>query len=255
MKKSFPEIQLLIDTMKENGFDYRKDYQVVIDHVNQRAQGILFTLSDHISALVFSQLSNQRPWEGIAKNADNIKRIFCNFDPDRIMAMSTEQLQQIVDDLKAIRCGNRQIAKQIASLQANIRTLQAIAADYGNIDTYFNETPVDQVIQSLSAGKYKLKQMGVPLVSEYLRNVGMDIIKPDTHVKRILGRLGYTKNNPATDSEAICACEEIAAEYEMRNIEVDAILWQYCADKFFEKCTKTPNCKGCKAYPCANCPQ
>ena len=254
-KKQFSEIQLLIDTMRESGFDYRKDYQIMIDHVNQRAQGILFTLSDHISAMIFSQLSNQRPWEGIAQNADHIKRIFCNFDPDWILAMSNEQLQQIVNDLKAIRCGNRQIAKQIFSLQANIKTLQTIAADHGSIDAYYNETPTDQVIQSLSAGKYKLKQMGVPLVSEYLRNVGMDIIKPDTHVKRILGRLGYTASNPATDAEAIDVCAKIAAEYGIRNIEIDAILWQYCADNFFEKCTATPNCQGCKAYPCANCPE
>lgn len=254
-EKQYPEIQLLIDTMNENGFDYRKDYQIVIDHVDQRAKGVLYTLSDHIGALVFSQLSNQRPWEGIAKNADNIKHIFCNFDPEKIMAMSTEQLQQVVDDLKAIRCGNRQITKQVFSLQANIRTLQTIATDYGDIDAYYNKTPVDQVIQSLSSGKYKLKQMGVPLVSEYLRGVGMDIIKPDTHVKRILGRLGYTVNNPATDAEAICVCEKIAAAYGMRNIEVDAILWQYCANKFFEKCTATPDCQGCKAYPCANCPK
>ena len=79
----------------------------------------------------------------------------------------------------------------------------------------------------------------------------MDIIKPDTHVKRILGRLGYTASNPATDEEAIRVCKEIAAEYGVRNVEVDAVLWQYCADKYFEFCTKDkPNCKECQAKNC-----
>lgn len=253
--KRHPEFQKLIDTMNESGFDYKKDYQIVINNVNRRANGIPYSLSEHISAMIFSQLSNQRPWKGIAKNAENIKRIFHNFDADQIMVMTPIQLEKIVSDLKAIKCGNRQIAKQIASLQDNIRTLQTIATEHGSIDTYYNETPADQVIYSLSAGKYKLKQMGVPLVSEYLRNVGMDLVKPDTHVKRLLGRLGYTASNPATDSEAFQACEEIAAEYGIQNIEVDAVLWQYCAKDFFQKCTDDPDCKGCRAYPCANCPK
>ena len=252
----YPEFQKLIDTMKARGFDYKKDYQTVIDHVNQRARKEPFSLSEHVSGMVFSQLSNQRPWKPIQDNAETIIRIFHYFDADYILKMSTEQLNEIVNDLKAIRCGNRQIVKQVAALQDNIRTLQRIAADYGSIDAYYNETPMDEVMQSLSAGngKYKLKQMGVPLVSEYLRNVGVDIIKPDTHVKRILGRLGYTASNPATDDEAFLVCEEIAAEYGMQNIEVDAVLWQYCANSYSPICTATPKCEECKAYPCKRCP-
>ena len=247
----FPEYQELIDTMTSRGFDFKKDYQIVIDHVNKREGGGSFSLSEHVSGMVFSMLSNQRPWKPILENEDYITRVFYNFDIDRIMQLSSDQLKSIVNNLKTRKCGNRQITKQVAALQDNIRTLQRIAADHGSIDAYYNETSIDEVRQSLSAGKYKLKQMGVPLVSEYLRNVGMDIIKPDTHVKRILGRLGYTASNPATDEEAIRVCKEIAAEYGVRNVEVDAVLWQYCADKYFEFCTKDkPNCKECQAKKC-----
>ena len=78
-QKNFPEFQKLIKTMNESGFDYRKDYQIVVDHVNKRASGKIYSLSEHISAMVFSQLSNQRPWEGIAKNAENINYILIFF--------------------------------------------------------------------------------------------------------------------------------------------------------------------------------
>ena len=250
----FPEYQKLIDTMKARGFDYKKDYQIVIDHINKRARKELYSLSEHVSGMVFSQLSNQRPWKPIQDNAETITRIFHNFNAEILLKMSPEQLNGIVNGLKEIKCGNRQITKQVAALQDNIRTLQRIAADHGSIDAYYNETSIDEVRQSLSAGKYKLKQMGVPLVSEYLRNVGVDIIKPDTHVKRILGRLGYTKSNPATDDEAFRVCEEIAAEYGVRNVEVDAVLWQYCANSYSPICTSTPKCEECKAYPCKRCP-
>lgn len=254
-QKRFPGFQKLIDTMRANGFDYKKDYLFLLNNVNRRARGETFALSEHVSGMVFSQLSNQRPWKGIAQNAKRIKRIFCDFDAEAILAMSPEQLNRILRDLLAIQCGNRQIAKQIGALQDNIRTLKAIAAEHGSIDAYYNKTPTEQVIRSLASGPYKLKQMGVPLVSEYLRNVGMDIIKPDTHVKRILGRLGYTASNPATDEEAMRVCAEIAVVYGMRNIEVDAVLWQYCADGYFEKCTDVPDCRGCLAYPCRRCPK
>lgn len=253
-ERKYSAFQKLIDTMRENNYDYLKDYQIAIQNINRRASGQPYSLTDHVSALVFSQLSNQRPWKGIQENADKIKSIFREFDPAILTALTPEELQSIVDDLKAIKCGNRQIKKQIFSLQDNISTLKRIAAEHGSIDAYYNATPVDYVIYSLSTGKYKIKQMGVPLVSEYLRNVGIDIIKPDVHVKRILGRLGFTESNPATDAEAFLACKGIAAEYGMPNIEVDAILWQYGANKFFEKCTANPDCNGCKAYPCANCP-
>ncbi len=255
MNARFSGFQKLIDTMRANDFDYKKDYQIVLDNVKKRARGEAFLLSDHISAMIFSQLSNQRPWEGIAKNADNIKHIFLGFNAERLLALTPEQLQEIERDLTAIKCGNRQIKKQIASLQENIRTLTAIAAEHGSIDAYYNETPAEQVIRSLSAGPYKLKQMGVPLVSEYLRNVGVDIIKPDTHVKRLLGRLGYTPSNPATDEEAMRVCRVIAEVYGIHNIEVDAVLWQFCANGYFNKCTADPDCQGCLAYPCERCPK
>ena len=49
-------------------------------------------------------------------------------------------------------------------------------------------------MKDLSEGKYKLKYVGKALAWEYLRNVGVDGAKPDTHLKRILGsnRLGYS---------------------------------------------------------------
>ena len=52
--------------------------------------------------------------------------------------------------------------------------------------------------------------MGVALVCEYLKGVGVDIIKPDVHVRRIIGRLGYSKHNPATVRETMDVCKAIA---------------------------------------------
>ena len=114
-ERKYAAFQKLIDTMKENNYDYLKDYQIAIRNINRRASGQPYSLTDHVSALVFSQLSNQRPWKGIQENAEKIKSIFREFDPEILAAMTPEELQSIVDDLKAIKCGNRQIQKQVFS--------------------------------------------------------------------------------------------------------------------------------------------
>lgn len=56
------------------------------------------------------------------------------------------------------------------SLKDNIETLERIEKDFdGSVDNYYNNTDIKKLLKSLSGGKYKLKQMGVPLVSEYLK--------------------------------------------------------------------------------------
>ena len=50
--------------------------------------GKKFTLSDHIKGLIYSLLSNQRPWKSIVANMDKIENIFYDFDVDKIKRKS-----------------------------------------------------------------------------------------------------------------------------------------------------------------------
>ena len=197
--------------------------------------------------MVFALLSNQRPWKHIEANRAYINNLFKNFDTNYI---KETDYQYFVDGLLAKHCGNRQIRKQMQSLKDNIETLERIEKDYDSVDNYYNKTDIKDLLESLSGGTYKLKQMGVPLVSEYLKGVGMDVIKPDVHVCRILTRLGYSKSNKITDDEAFDICCDIAKEYSISNVEVDSILWQYCAKNYFEVCCDKPKCSICKVSNC-----
>ena len=255
VQKDYPEFQLLMELIKDGDGNDAGDAGKALRNIKRRERGIEYSLSEHVDAMVFSLLSSQRKWGSIEKNADKIREIFHNFDVEWILTRTPEQLKEIVGEVKQIKCGNRQIEKQIATLPENIKTLRKIAEEHGGIDRYYNETPPRDLLRALSAGqsKYKLKQMGVPLASEYLRNVGIDLVKPDVHVKRLLGRLGYTAHSPAKDDEAFDVCGKIAKAYGIRNIEVDAVLWGYCATDRLQICTATPDCEhnGCKVYPCA----
>ena len=258
-RRGFPEFRLLMETMKEGGGSNSEDAEKALSNIRKRKSGKEYSLSEHVDAMVFSLLSSQRDWKPIEQNADRIRSIFHNFDITWILAKTPEQLNALVDELKAIKCGNRQIKNQIQTLPDNIKTLQRIAEEHGSVDQYYNKTPAQELLQALSDGRstYKLKQMGVPLVSEYLRNVGIDLVKPDVHVTRLLGRLGYTEHSPATFEEVFNVCDKIGKTYGIYNVQVDAILWGYCADGRLKKCIASPDCQnnGCKIFPCARCPQ
>jgi len=94
----------------------------------------------------------------------------------------------------------------------------------------------------------------VPLVCEYMRNVGIDVPKPDRHILRILSseRLGFSKFPEKSESESykkdifeiFDKLHEITGK---TRIEIDYLLWFYCADGHAEFCTEKPkeNCEKC----------
>lgn len=243
----YDKFQQLIDTMDGEQYDYKKGYERSLTLIQQRLNGRVFSLSDHTRGMLYSLLSNQRPWHQIDKHRADIDEIFHNFDTEYI---KNEDPSVFVENIKKIKCGNKYIVKQISAMKDNIETLERIEKDEGSIDEYFNKTPKYSLLKELSQGKFKLKQMATPLTAEYLKNVGLDIIKPDVHVRRILARLGYSKNTPASIKECFEICQDIAKEFGCYEVVIDSILWQYCADKYFEKCTEKPKCESCKVEDC-----
>lgn len=250
-KMKYESFQQLIDTMDLAGYDFKKE----ILEIEKKKQAFAndtnsgFDLSEHIRTMVYAQLSNNRPWEPIAENVNSIDKIFGNYDSDFIK--NTEP-NVFIEEIQKLRCGNRQIRKQMLNLNDNIETLQKIAQEHGTIDNYYRTENLVTVIKSLSDsdGKYKLKCMGVPLVCEYLKGLGIEVVKPDTLLCRILGRLGYSSQIPASHWEAIEICQEIGKEYNITQTMVDTVLWQYCAIDKFELCTAEPKCSQCKVTNC-----
>ena len=247
----YNEFKEIIRTMEAHNYDWHQEIQK-IEQAQEKRKGMTeFSLAAHVKAMVYAMLSNNRPWKKIEENSEKVDAVFHGFDVDYLLTASPEELEQ---KLKEIKCGNRQIKNQMLNLSGNIKILQRIAYDFGTIDNYYNSTATDTLIKSLSVSgqKYKLKYMGTPLVCEYLKGVGLDIIKPDVHVCRIVGRLGYSKHNPATIQEALDVYKAIADEYNLPQVAVDTVFWQYCAKDKFEICSDVPKCNHCGVQNCPN---
>lgn len=141
-------------------------------------------------------------------------------------------------------------------VDVNIPKLISINEQYHSIDeyyqTYLENTSFIALVKTLSDSKSenKLKQMGVALVCEYLRNVGYDVPKPDRHIRRILGRdiLGCSDKEIVPEYEVFDIISTIATDLNKSSAEVDYILWSYCANGYGEICTKeNPKCSKCVA--------
>lgn len=90
--------------------------------------------------------------------------------------------------------------------------------------------------------------MGVPLVCEYLRNVGFNLIKPDRHTKRILGSgcLAIGNRVELQDFETLDIAKEMEKNSTYKQFEIDFLLWHFCAKNYGEICIKnSPKCNIC----------
>jgi hypothetical protein len=234
------------NTLAAIGIDYERQSKEVgpVGEAEARASGQVFTTRDHVCGLVLAQLSNQRPWKPIAENEERLREIFHDYDPDALQQADPVQLEAKV---RAIRCGNRAIRKQMQALQMNIAILRRIESDWGSLDRFVESGSPDQVALLLSEpGSYKLKQVGYTLALEYLRNVGIRSAKPDLHVRRILGpqRLAHFDHRPE-EGEAAQRVADLAAESGVSATYLDIILWLFCSPDYGGVCSATPRCSIC----------
>lgn len=228
--------------------DYERDIAAMgqVAASKRREEGCPFNLNDHLRGLILSMLSSQRPWRPIAENLDEIEKIFHGYDADRLMSLNESWLREIVCAVSAAKCGNRSIVKQVFSLKENIKTLRRIESAEQSIDRYVTSAEPSVIAQELANGKkYKLKQVGKALACEYLKNVGIQVGKPDAHIVRLLGpkRLGLI-NTSESDPEIKCM-KEIAKESNVSVIRVDNLLWMFCSRKYGAICGSKPRCERC----------
>jgi thermostable 8-oxoguanine DNA glycosylase len=143
------------------------------------------------------------------------------------------------------------------NLHNNIKVFEKIEKEYGCLDKFIkgkNESPY-KIALKLSEPKssFKLKTVGIALALEYMRNTGIDVAKPDTHIRRILGKkiLGFSTKEKPNEIEAVDIIKIIAKSTEKTQLEIDYLLWSYCAEGKGEICTAShPKCEKCVIEYC-----
>jgi thermostable 8-oxoguanine DNA glycosylase len=238
-------------TLARRGFD-------VDDHLNgmshmaaieARRHGKTFTMREHVEGLVLAQLSSQRPWKAIEENIGKLRAVFLAFDPE---ALASADLDEIERRVRSLRCGNRQIRRQIQTLPENIACLQRIENERNGLNVYVQSDKPTVIARELGESRrYKLKQVGFTLALEYLRNVGIDAAKPDVHICQIIGpqRLGWARNEPSPFAAAEIISEK-ADEIGVSAAYLDGLLWLFAAKGYGDICGASPDCGSCQVSYC-----
>lgn len=253
IREAAQAVELMDAYLRSNG--KLRDDQLWENHsaTNRRKAGDVFSLSDHVRAMVYSMLSAERGWARVEENKANIDKIFCDFDSEQLLSAEPESLAEAV---RGISCGNRLLKSHMQSLRGNIEKLKSFESQSGSIDEYYQtlikgDTSLKNLVKALSnyQSKDKLSGLGAALVSEYLRNVGYDLPKPDRHITRILAcnRLACSAKEKVSEFEAFDIIAMLAKETGRTNAEVDYILWSFCAKGYGGICTAVPNCGECVA--------
>jgi hypothetical protein len=234
-------------TMTRQGVNYEaitREFGMV-EAYERRGRGERFSLRDHVRGLLLSQLSNNRPWGAIARNRTRLDEIFFDYDPEALKAADPAGL---VAAIKGIRCGNRAIVMQLSGLRQNIETLERT----GDIDAYVASKSPKSIAREFASGrKFKLVGVGYALALEYLRNVGINAVKPDVHICRMIGpeRLGLMQTTP-TPAEAYEALMRWSEECGENPVYVDNLLWLFAAKDYGAICAADPRCDICLVSVC-----
>ena len=214
--------------------------------INERKSGRTYHIDDHIRGLIYALLTNQTKWHRIEENLPAIDTLFFNYDPREIQKHPADYYIKGIYELK---CGNISTTAQMNALHSNIGIFEKIETDYGSLDEFITSDSPDKVVKKLcnSSSPYKIKMLGEALAWEYVRNMGIDGCKPDTHLRRFFGsdRMGDGESSPASEKDVIRMVSDISEQTGLLMVEIDNLIWSFCADSLAEICTSKPTCSAC----------
>ena len=219
--------------------------QTILNSIDDRKNGKKFNFQEHLKGFVYAQLSALVSWKIIKEHQTELNTLFKDFEKDSLKAIDPETL---IEKIRELKCYSPYTTKnQMNSLKANIETFEKIEKDYGSLDSFITHDTPSNIVKLLADSKsiYKLKYTGVALACEYLRNVGIDIIKPDAHIKRISGIERLNLVHSKSEYKIINEFKRLSDEIGISQVKMDYLLWNFCAKGYGEICTATPKCSEC----------
>ena len=217
----------------------------ILEAVEARKNGKVFSFEEHLKGFIYAQLSALVSWKRIKDNQSDLNIVFCDFEKDKLKKKPAEEL---IEEIRALKCYSPYTTKnQMNSLKANIETFERIEQKYSSLDKFITHSTPSNIIKLLadSNSTFKLKYAGVAIICEYVRNVGIDIIKPDVHIKRIAAADRLNLVTAKSDYKIIEEFRKLSNETGISQVKMDYLLWNYCAKGYGEICTATPKCNEC----------
>ncbi len=253
MEKDYKRMFELLDKyIKENVLDVDK---TILNAIAERKAGKKFSFKEHIQGMILAMLSGQGGWKRVYVHKQDVDNLFFHYDKDKIRDCNP---QYFINRIYQYKIGSRSTKKQMQALKHNILVLEKLEKEYESLDNFITHDEAITIVKMLADtnSEYKLVQLAEPLVCEYLRNVGIDVIKPDIHIKTILSPERLNLISSQSNYKIIEICNLLSIEIDYAPSKIDYLLWNYSADGYGEICTtKNPKCSQCVIKEFCNYPQ
>ena len=139
--------------------------------------------------------------------------------------------------------------KKIESCIHNAKEIVDISKEYNGFWNFLASHNIEDLVEKL---KSRMKWMGYTNANAFLRYVGMERVKTDLNVKRVLFRLGLIDSDvptPETYKQIQEVGNKMAKAVGVRMAKIDYTIYMYGAgEKPFVKyavCGKVPRCEEC----------
>ena len=161
-----------------------------------------------------------------------IRKEFLNFNVDRVAAFSDDLDAQV----KRIcyKSGFRNLRKATWCIE---NAKRIICLDYekktmGGFREYLIEISKKDPVELVDfapqlVDELRFKGIGKTTIFHLMKNLGMNIFKPDIHVRRILFNLGLTTSENASAGDVCSVMRSLSSESGLKIKELDTMLFNY----------------------------
>jgi 3-methyladenine DNA glycosylase Tag len=157
-----------------------------------------------------------------------IKETFADFDIKQVSNYDDSNLSKMLKNPRIIK--NK---RKLCDCILNAKTMKGLSDEYGSFGKYLGKylSSHSDNLQDLALElAHRFSSVGYTLALNYLKDVGMDTIKPDVHVLRVLYRLGFLDSEKSSEQniqKTIRVAEKMKAfPYEELSV-IDAVFWMY----------------------------
>lgn len=177
----------------------------------------------------------------------SIREAFSDFDIRKVSNYDSSNLSKMLANPKIIRH-----QRKLHDCILNAKVMKSLSEEYGSFGEYLSSHSDD--LHSLAVElTLRFGSVGHTVALDYLKDVGMDVIKPDVHVLRVLHRLGFLDSEKQSEQNiyrTIKVAEKMKSFPHEKLSVIDAVLWMYggSGDGHVKKamCNKnSPFCSEC----------
>ena len=173
-----------------------------------------------------------------------IKKEFKNYEVKKVAPYTQKDIDRMLHNPNMLKH-----RKKIESCVYNARKMFELSYEYGGFWHWLDSHNTEDLVEKLRGN---FKWMGYTNAYAFLRYIGMDVMKPDSNVRRLLFRLGFLSNIAVTRQTCKQLQEigkRIAEASNVGMVVVDYTLFMFGAgEKPFVKyavCSKVPKCDEC----------